>query len=445
MTEVSPELVTILMLGGLLAGVMTGYPLAIIIGAIAFIFGFLIRGPASLILVYTRIFDILTSYVILAAPLFIFMGIMLERSGIAEKLYDALYLWFGGFRGGLAISTVVIGTILAACVGIIAASVTMLTLVALPSMVKRGYSKSLASGAVCAGGTLGILIPPSVMLVIYGPTAAISVGKLFMAAFIPGFILSALYCSYIALYGLFRPESAPPVPQEERAGASFIQKTTKLAIALVPTLILIVAVLGSIFMGIAAPTEAAAVGAFAATLLALAYRRLNWEVLKGTALSTVYICGMIFLIVTLANVFTGVFIGAGGGDVVQNFILGAPGGRWGVFIVVMFIVFILGMFIDWIGIILIIVPIITPIGEVLGFDKLWFAMMVVVNLQMSFMTPPYAGAIFWCRGACPPDLGVTTGDIIRGVTPFVIIIFIGILLFAIFPQLVLWLPAQMIR
>lgn len=444
MIELSPEILTILMLGGLLIGVLTGFPLAIVIGAIALPIGYYVWGEATPQLLYTRIFMIVTNYIVLAVPLFVFMGVMLERSGITEKLYDALYLWLGGFRGGLAITTVLIGTILAACVGIIAASVTMLSIIAVPHMIKRGYSKSFATGATCAGGTLGILIPPSVMLVFYGPMALLSVGKLFMAAFPAGLVLSALYCSYIALRSLLQPNIAPSVPVEEMA-VPFIKKTIMLLTSLVPPVILVFAVLGTIFFGIAAPTEAAGVGAFVATLLALAYRKLNWQVLKETALATVRTCGMIFLFVVMSIAFVGVFIGAGCGDVVSSFILATPFGKWGAFVVIMIICFILGMFIDWLGIVLIMVPIITPIAEVLGFDPIWFAMMICVNLQMSFMTPPYAPAIFIARGAIPSELEVTTGEIIRGIVPFVFLVMVGLGLFIVFPQILLWLPAQMIK
>ena len=444
MIELSPEIITILMFGGLLIGVLTGFPLAIVIGAIALLFGYYVWGEATPQLLYTRIFMIVSNYIVLAVPLFVFMGVMLERSGITEKLYDALYLWLGGFRGGLAITTVLIGTILAACVGIIAASVTMLSIIAVPHMIKRGYSKSMATGATCAGGTLGILIPPSVMLVFYGPMALLSVGKLFMAAFPAGLVLSALYCSYIALRSLLQPNIAPSVPVEEMA-VPFIKKTIMLLTSLVPPVILVFAVLGTIFFGIAAPTEAAGVGAFVATLLALAYRKLNWQVLKETALATVRTCGMIFLFVVMSIAFVGVFIGAGCGDVVSSFILATPFGKWGAFAVIMIICFILGMFIDWLGIVLIMVPIITPIGYELGFDPIWFAMMICVNLQMSFMTPPYAPAIFIARGAIPPELEVTSADIIRGIIPFVLLVVAGIGLFIVFPQILLWLPAQMIK
>lgn len=444
MIDISPELVTILMLGGVLVGVMIGYPLAIPVGALGLIFGFLLFGTPVFDLLYARLFKLINNYALLAIPLFVFMGVMLERSGIAEKMYNALYLWLSGLRGGLAIITVLIGTILAACVGIIGASVSMLALLALPAMLRRGYDKSLASGAVCAGGCLGILIPPSIMLVIYGPMANISVGKLFMGAFIPGFILSGLYMTYIAIRCFLQPQIAPAVPIAERQ-VPFLKKTAMLATSLVPPGLLVLAVLGSIFFGIAPPTEAAAVGAFAATLLTIAYRRFNFGVLKETATQTLMVTSMILLIGGLSFVFVGVFIPAGGNKVVKELILAAPGGRWGAFVMVMFIIFLLGFFIDWIGIVFIMVPILAPIAPELGFDPLWFALMICVNLQMAFMTPPMAPAIFYLRGAAPANLGVTMGDIIRGVFPFVGLIIIGLGLCVVFPQIILWLPAQMIK
>jgi len=444
MNELSPEIITIIMFAGIFIGVLIGYPLAIAIGAVGLIVGFILFGPSITIeLYYCRIWKQLTNYVLLAVPLFVFMGNMLERSGVAGGLYDALYLWFGGFRGGLAVTTVVIGTVMAACVGVIAASTIMLSLIALPSMLKRGYDKSLATGSVCAGGTLGILIPPSIMLVVYGPMSGLGVGSLFFGAFLPGFVLSGLYCSYIALYCLFHPKAGPPVPVEERQ-VPFIEKTRMLAVSLVPPGTLILAVLGSIFLGIAAPTEAAAVGAFAATILAIAYRRFSRKILSESTLATVKLAGMVLLIAGLAFGFVGVFIRAGCGQVVKDFILGAPGGRWGAFALIMFICFMLGMFIDWVGIVFIMVPIITPIGAALGFDPLWFGMMICINLQMSFLTPPFAYAIFFVKGASPPESGVTTADVIRGVIPFVILIMVGLGLCIAFPQIILWLPGKML-
>ena len=431
------------MLAGVLVGVLLGYPLAIPVGAMGLLFGYLVYGNAVPNLLYGRVFNLVHSYTLLAIPLFVFMGVMLEKSGIAEKLYEALYVWLSGFNGGLAIVTVLLGTILAACVGVIGASVSMLAIFALPAMLRRGYDKSLASGAVCAGGTLGILIPPSIMLVIYGPMAGVSVGKLFMAAFIPGFILSGLYCAYIGIRCAFKKELGPAVPKEE-VQVTFAQKTKLLAVALGPTAIIIMAVLGSIFLGIAPPTEAAAVGALASVLLAIGYRRFNFQVLKDTVTQSMQVSSMIYLIGALSFAYVGVFIGAGCGDVIEEFILGAPGGRWGGFFAIMFIVFLLGFFIDWIGIVFIMVPIVAPIAPALGFDSLWFGMMLVINLQMSFMTPPFASAIFYLRGSADPSLGITMAHIINGVWPFVICIIIGLVLCTVFPQLILWLPSMMI-
>jgi len=444
MIELSPAVVTLLMLAAVFVGLLSGFPVAFVLGAAAIAFGYPIFGNLVGELIYDRVWGFYTNYIILAVPLFVFMGLMLERSGVTEKLYDALYLWLGGFRGGLAVVTVLVGTILAACIGVITASVTLLTLIALPSMVKRGYSKSLASGAVAAGGCLGILIPPSVMLVVYGPMAAISVGKLFFGAFGPGFLLSASYITYIAVRSLLQPSVAPPVPAEERA-VPFREKTIRLLTVLVPPMVLIFSVLGVIFFGIAAVTEAAGIGALAAVILAAAYRRFSWGVLKEVTLLTMQISGWVMLMAGMAFAFTGVFIGAGGGLIVKDLILATPGGSWGAFAVIMFITFVLGFFIDWWGIVFIMVPIITPIVPELGFDPVWFAIMVCVNLQMAFMTPPMAAAIFLVKGSAEPSLGVTTPDIIRGVVPFVGMIVVTLGLCTAFPQIITWLPSMMIK
>ena len=437
----SPEVITIFMFGALLIGVLTGFPLALPIGGVGVITGYLLFGPNAFDIIYSRVYDILTNYGMMAVPLFVFMGNMLEKSGIAEKMYDALYAWFGKLRGGLAIVSVLIGTILAACVGIIAASITMLTLVALPSMLRRGYDKSLATGSICAGGSLGILIPPSIMLIVYGPAAGISVGKLFMAAFMPGFLLSGLYMLYIGIRSYFQPEMAPASSEEEEI--SFTKKTSMLLISIGPVAILIMSVMGSIYFGLASPSEAAAVGAAAATILTMIYGRFTWKVLKDVTLDTVKLTGMVLLIAGCSTAFVSVFLSAGGGDVVANLILSVPGGRWMAFAIIMFISFILGMFIDWIGIIFILVPILAPIVPKLGFNSLWFAMMIIVNLQMSFLTPPFAYSIFFLKGTAAPELGIETADIIRGVIPFIGLIMIGLLLLIAFPQIILWLPNTM--
>jgi len=443
MIELDPVATTIIMMVAFIGGVLTGYPLAVVTGGIGVIAGFLLFGTPVFNIMYMQMFGILANYVLLALPLFVFMGIMLGQSGIADRMYGAMYQWFGGFRGGLAITTILLGTILAATVGVVAAAVTMLTLVALPPMIKRGYSKAMASGACCAGGSLGILIPPSTLLIVYGPMARISVGKLFFGAFGPGLLLSLLYCAYIAIVSFVKPEMAPAAPIEER-NVPFLKKTTMLLTSMAPTVLLIMGVLGTIFFGIAAPTEAAAVGALVATILAIAYRKLNWPILKEAGLQTVKNSGMIFLIAASSVAFTAVFLRSGGGQVVQDFILNFPFGRWGAFALIMFICFLLGYIIIDLGIIFIMVPIITPIFKALGFDPIWAAIMVNINLQMSYMTPPMAIAIFFVRGTASPELGLTMGDIVRGVVPFVFIIMFGLALCTIFPQVITWLPGMMI-
>jgi len=432
------------MFGGIIIGILCGYPLALILGGVAMVVGFAVIGPMVFNQFMMRIFALATNYYFLAVPLFVFMGEMVEKSGAAERLYNGLYLLFGRLRGGLAIATILMGTILAACVGIVAASIVMIGLIAVPSMLKRGYNKELICGTVCAGGTLGILIPPSVMLVIYGPMAQLSVGKLFMGAFGPGFVLSGLYCSYVAIRCLLSPRIAPAISVEERA-VPMLKKLYILLTAVVPPVFLILAVLGSIFFGIAAPTEAAAVGALAASLLVIAYRRFNWQTLKECLLYTLTLTCMIYLIAFGAQMFVGVFLKLGGGEVISNLVLGAPGARWGVFAIVMFLVFILGFVIDYIGIIFIMVPLITPIAAAVGFDPIWFAIMVCVNLQMSYMTPPMAPSIFFLKGITQPEWGLTIGTIIRGVIPFVGLIMIGLALCVLFPQIITWLPSAMIK
>jgi tripartite ATP-independent transporter DctM subunit len=319
----------------------------------------------------------------------------------------------------------------------------MLTLIALPSVIKRGYSKSLAGGTCCAGGVLGILIPPSIMIVIYAFMASLPIGKLLFGAFFPGFTLAFLYLIYIAVRSYLEPDIGPPVPPELRT-VPFLRKMKMLLVSLVPPAILVMAVLGVIFFGIAAATEAAGVGAFAATLLTIAYRRFNWQVLSAVMTSTTKLCGFILLVGAMSFAFTGVFLGAGGGKVVSDAITAMPGGRWGAFLAIQFIVFLLGFFIDWIGIVFIMVPIMTPMFEALGFDPVWAAIMVCVNLQTSFMTPPFAMAIYICKGAADPALGVSIADIIRGVIPFVLLILVGMVLMVMWPDIILWLPSKMI-
>lgn len=443
MVDSGQLLTAVLMLGGVLGGVMIGYHLAIIVGFVGLVAGVVLFGILpTLELFYSRTYELLTNYTFLAIPMFVFMGSILEHSGIASDLYDALYEALGRLKGGLAIATVLIGTILAAAVGILGASVTMLTLVALPSMIEKGYDKSLAAGSIMAGGTLGILIPPSVMLVVYGPLASLSVGKLLMGAFLPGFLLSGLYCIYIAIVCYIKPFYGPAISREQRL--STLQILKKLLVSLFPPAVLVMSVLGVIFLGIAPPTQAASVGAFASILLALVYRKFTWENFKAAAMQTVKISGMVILVGAMCFSFVGVFIRVGGGEVISQLILNASISRWGILGIVLLLTVLLGMVMEWIGVLFILVPIVTPIMAKLGFDPLWFALMVCITLQTSFLTPPVAPAIFYFRGAVDSELGVNTGHMIKGVLPFIFLILVGLVICSLFPNIILWLPSIMI-
>lgn len=437
----SSEMITLLMLVSLIVLIVMGYPIAFVLGGLAAIFGLLFIGPQVGSFFMLRVFGITSDYILIAIPLFVFMGVVIEKSGLAMRLYEAMRVLLGRLRGGLALATVVACTIFAAATGVIGASVVTMGLLALPAMLKHKYNKSLATGSICAAGTLGILIPPSVLILVYAPLAGLSVGEMYMAAFIPGLVLSALYLIYIVIRCFLRPQDGPAMPAEELAEYSLARKLTMLATSVLPVTVLIIAVLGSIFFGLAAPTEAAGIGAFASLLLALAYKSLNKETLKATVYSTMSITCMIYLVMMGANFFSSVFLHVGGGSVVTNLVLGLPLPDWGIVLAMFTIVFIMGAFIDWIGILMIAVPLFTPIAAGLGLNPLWFAMMVVVIMQTSFLTPPFAYAIFYLKGIAPPE--VETMHIYRGMVPFILLQFVGVALCALFPQLILWLPGLM--
>ncbi len=436
----SAELLTYLMLGSLVVLIVMGYPIAFVLGGLATIFGLLFVGPQVMNLFMLKIFGVMGDYILIAIPLFVFMGVIIEKSGLALRLYDAMHVLMGRLRGGLALATVVTCTIFAAATGVIGASVVTMGLLALPAMLKYKYDKPLATGAICAGGTLGILIPPSVMILIYGPLAGISVGKLFMAAFIPGLLLAGLYVLYIIVRCYINPELGPALP-EDALRVPWQRKLYLFVTSVLPVSVLILAVLGTIFFGLAAPTEAAGIGAFASLLLAAAYRQLTWANLKEAVYRTMTISSMIFLVLIAAGFFTSIFIRLGGGNVVSDLVLGLPFPSWGIVLTMFVIVFLMGMFIDWIGTIMIAVPLFTPIAVKLGLDPVWFAMMIIVVMQTSFLTPPFAYAIFYLKGIAPPE--IQTGHIYRGVVPFILLQFVGVALLAIFPQLILWLPSLM--
>ncbi len=437
----SPELSVFLMFITLFLGIFLGFPTAFVLGGVAMIFGLVNVGPEIFGFFITRLFGLMTNYTLLAVPLFLFMGVFMEKSGVARRLFNAMYLLWGGLRGGLGISTIAISAIFAATTGVVGASEVTIGLMALPAMLKNGYDKSLACGSVCAGGTLGILIPPSVMIVIYGPIAQLSVGKLFLGSVVPGILLTVLYMIYIGIRCYFRPQDGPPMPPEERAVPAR-QKLWLFVSAVLPSMLLIAAVLGSIFMGIAAVTEAAAVGVIASMLLAAGYGQLDFKTLKRAGYETLSITSMIMMIAVGASFFSTVFVTLGGDDVIINLFSTLPFGRWGALFVIMLLLILLGMFIDWMGIIFIVVPLITPIAAELGFDPIWFAVLVMLNLQISFLTPPFAYSIFYLKGITPPH--VKTSDIYRGVIPFVGIQILAVLLCILFPGLLTWLPGYFI-
>lgn len=439
----SPEILLIILFVGLIIGLAMGFPVPFVMLGISLIVGVMGAGSGFFHMMILRVFETMENYILSAIILFVYMGIMLERSGAAERLFSSTHILLGGLRGGLALAAVAVCTVMAAATGIMGAPVIIMGLFALPEMLKRGYDRALSAGTICAGGTLGILIPPSIMLVVYGPMAGVSVGRLFMAAILPGLTLSGLYGIYIILRCFLRPELGPALPPEQRA-LPVGKKLLMIVTSMFPTLFLILAVLGTIFFGVAAPTEASAVGAFASILLALSYRKLNWKTFRDSVYQTLRISSMIMLIVAAAFVFTGTFMLVGGGDLVKDFLLGLPIGRWGILAIMMTAFFIFGLFMEWVGIVPILVPIFTPIIGELGFDPLWAAMLFCVTMQTSFLTPPMAPALFYIKGVAPR--GVDFGKhIVAGTMPFVVLQLVGVALLAIFPQLALWLPSLMIR
>ena len=434
----SPEqIAAVAMMGLLLVMVICGIHLAFALFFLAVAFGIIFQGPMIFSLAMLKIFGTMESEILIAVPLFVFMGTILEKSDVAEGVYQSLYELFGPVRGGLAFATVMTCTIFASCTGVIAATVTTMTLLAVPSMLKRQYDKGLATGVVCAGGSLGILIPPSVMLVMYGPMANLSVAQLFAAALLPGLLLSVLYLVYIGLGSWLKPDMAPAIKEDERT-ATGVKLWGRAAVQMIPSMVLIIAVLGSIIAGVASPTEASGVGAFAALLIAAAYRKLNYTNIREAAYTTLIVTAMVFFIIIGASVFNSVFLFLGGGALIKSLLMNLPLGKWFVLFVMMFVLFILGFFISWQGLLYVVVPIFLPVAASLGFNQLWFGLLICLNLQMSFLTPPFAYAIFFVKGASPPE--VKTWDIYRGVTPFVLLQALAVFLCIIFPEIILWLP-----
>jgi tripartite ATP-independent transporter DctM subunit len=452
MLEWLPDALPILMFVALALLLFSGYPVAFVLGGVGLGFGALgmalgTFSPLELNNIVLRIWGgVAENLLLVAVPMFVFMGIMLEASGVAEDLLDTMQLLLARVRGGLAMAVTLMGTILAASTGIIGASVVMMGVLALPPMLKRGYSKELAVGTICASGTLGILIPPSIMLVLMGDLMSISVGELFMGAFIPGLLLSFLYLVYIGVVSTIHPAVAPLPPREGSDLPAGVLARRVLR-SFVPPTAMILLVLGSIFMGWATPTEASGVGAAGAILLALANRRLTGKALADVARRTALTVSMVFIIFVGATGFSYVFRSLGGEDQVDRILLSLPFGAWGILTILMGVIFFLGFFFDWVEITLIVLPVFGPIVQKLDFGAhlpdaqhvlLWFAILVAVNLQTSFLTPPFGFALFYLKGVAPPD--ITVGHIYRGIVPFVVLQLIGLACVIAFPRLAIWLP-----
>ncbi len=453
------ELMPILLFAGVVATLLAGYPVALSLGGTALAFAlvgevFGLFEPAFLEALPNRLYGVMTNETLIAVPLFVFMGVMLERSRVAESLLDTMAMLFGPLRGGLGISVTLVGMLLAASTGIVGATVVTMGLLSLPIMMRRGYSPSLAAGTICASGTLGQIIPPSIVLVLLGDVLSsayqqaqlemgvwspetVSVGDLFVGALVPGLMLVGFYILYIVGVAVFRPEAVPAMPREDRPvdGAALAWRVISV---LIPPLFLVVAVLGSILGGFATPTEAASVGAVGALILAAARGRLTVSTLREVVRQTTMVTSMVFLIFIGAAIFSLVFRGFGGDELVTEFLTGLPGGVVGAVALVMRVMFLLGFLLDFIEITFVVVPIVGPVLLAMGLDPVWLGVMMAVNLQTSFLTPPFGFSLFYLRGVAPP--GITTVHIYKGVAPFILIQLLVLGILAIWPALATWLP-----
>ena len=459
------EIFIILMLVSLLAVLMTGFPVAFTLSGVALFFGvigscFDLFDMAFIQALPNRIYGIMTNDLLIAVPLFVFMGVMLERSKIAEELLDTMAHLLGSMKGGLGISVTIVGALLAASTGIVGATVVTMGLLSLPTMLKRGYAPTISAGTICAAGTLGQIIPPSIVLILLGDQISaayqqaqlakgnfapesISVTDLFMGALLPGLCLVVLYILWQIIYANIYPDRMPAIPKSERDALEFKELRNRVLKVLIPPLLLICAVLGSILMGLATPTESAGVGAIGAIILAFTRKQLSFKILKEVATSTAQTTSMVFTILIGAAMFSLVFRGFGGDDIVADFLMNLEGGVVTAIIITMVLMFILGFFLDFIEIIYVVLPIIGPAILMMDINPLWFAIMIAVNLQTSFLTPPFGFALFYLRGVAPKS--VLTTDIYKGAIPFVLIQILMLVILSIFPQLATWLPSIMYK
>lgn len=448
--EIPIAWLSLLLFGSLGLLLMMGLPMAFCTGSLAVVFLFVFGSPAVLNMMPSRIFPFMTDYQLSAVPLFIFMAAMLEKAGIIEELFDVIYKWLGSLKGGLASATVVACTALAAMVGVVGATEITMGMIALPAMLRRGYDPKLACGSLLAGGTLGILIPPSVMAIVYAVVAQQSLGELLIGSVFPGFLLAGMYVLYITVRCYINPSLGPALPVEERV--DFPEKLRLLRKTIAP-LLLISLVLGVIFLGVATPVEAAGIGTFGALAVCALHGRLNWVNVQDAGISTLKATAMVMWIFFGATMFVGFFIIKGGQNFVAESIIGTGLGPYGILLLMMVVLFVLGMFLDWVGILLLTVPIFVPILESLNFGgllgmqglgpkdvSLWYGVIFMVNMQMAFLSPPFGYSLFYLKSVAPPQISM--GTIFKAAIPFICLQAIGVALCIVFPQIVLWLPSK---
>ena len=433
-----PQLLAVLMGLSFFFLLFIGFPVAIALAASGLLFGYLGFGALLFNLLPQRIFGLMENYTFMAIPLFVFMGVMLERSRIAEELLDVIGHVAGGLRGGMGLAIILVGVLMGASTGIVGATVVTLGLLTLPVFLRRGYSKSLACGTICASGTLGQIIPPSLVLILLSDILGVGLGTLFAAAMVPGLVLAAIYSAYMLTLGWLRPDMAPAIPAAERAALPRRELVVKVFVVVLPPILLIVAVLGSIIGGIAAPTEAASMGALGSVLVAFIARRLSWKVLTETVQNTLRISAMVFFILICAQAFSLAFRGLDGDELIEALFALVPGGPTADIVFMLALLFVLGFFLEWIEICYIVLPMFLPVFAGTDVNMVWLAMLVCLNLQTSFLTPPVGWALFFLKGVAPP--GVTSRDIYVGVMPFVALQVGALVMLFFFPGIATWLP-----
>lgn len=412
-----------------LVALFIGYPVALTFAGLSLLVGFWIEGASLFAFMPYRLYSIMENTILMAIPMFIFMGIVLQKSGLAERLLESMGRLFGRRPGGVAISTIIVGAFLAASTGVVGASVVAMGVISLPVMIKYGYDQRLATGTICAAGTLGQIIPPSIILIILGDVMGVPVGDLFKAAVIPGLALVGMYLAYVIFITQKNPERAPPIPSDSDNNYELIRNAL---LNIIPPLLLIVVVLGSILTGIATPTESSALGAIGALVLAKFYGQLGFKMIGDSGKETVKVTSMVFAVLIGATAFSMVFTYSGGDGIVEEFMANLPGEKWTFIILSMIAIFILGFFIDFVEIAFIVVPILAPIAEILGINMIWFAILIAMNLQSSFMTPPFGFSLFYLKGVAPPEVKTTT--IYKGVIPFIVIQLLLVALLVAFPE-----------